>query len=165
MEEKQKKLLEKSKQDELKLAEMKAVVPTQHARTVISSSSSIAPGSSTVLTYVNQVPVQSAVAPSNSPFAAETMAAKSTSRPAPIPSVIPTTSAASIASATEKNQLPTQEQILKEIKVTLEERKKLYSFVSNYEKGLHDLQNGALLPNVRIYEFEAFMCRIRRKKR
>jgi len=142
LEEKHVKLLEKNKQDEAKLAEMKTAMAKAHSKTVINSS--IPLGSSTVLTYANQVPVQSVSAPQNPSFNETLVQSTSIS-----PTVMSTTPA-QVSSATE-NKLPqskiSQEHILKEIQVTLEERKKLQTFVSKYEKGLHDLEKGSLLPN------------------
>ena len=137
-------MVEKRKDEEAKAAEIKATkttpMPTVHPKTIVNSRTP--QGSSTVLTYANQVPVQSVSVSQHPPFV-ETIEKSTT-----IPSVIPTS--AQIPSATENHLLPTQEQILREIKVTLEERKKLCTFVTKYEKGLHDLQNGNMLPNVRM---------------
>lgn len=136
MEEKQVKLMEKSKQDEAMLTEMKA--GSKPACPVSSATSSSG------VTFTNPPLTQS--------YQASKPAENSVNPTTAIPTVIPTPVHVPTA-AENKVSHPeiTQEHILKEIQVTLEERKKLQTYVSKYEKGIQDLEKGtSSLHNVRI---------------
>lgn len=134
------KLLEKCKQDEAVLAEKKLSSPKlpSHSPAIVSS----AP-----LATVTQSPAL--------PTTAKTIAGDSRPAVSSAP-VVSSPPAAKNPEARVKAEI-TQEHILKEIQTTLEERKKLQNYVSKYEKGIQDLENGSSpLHNVSGFTYGLF---------
>lgn len=145
LEEKQVKLIEKSKQDDALLTEIKG--NTKPTCTTTSTTSS-------TVVFTNQSLLQSTSYHVSAPVANSVKPTSAIPPSIPTPVQIPTTTENKI-----KINHPeiTQEHILKEIQVTLEERKKLQTYVSKYEKGIQDLEKGtSVLHNVRTI-FTEFM--------
>lgn len=129
LEEKHVKLLEKHKIEEAAQTEAKLAATAGAKAPVNGLPTQVLP--SIAQTFSSQVAATAAAAAAVMPTTAISTAI---STPAPVT----TTSSSKLS-----QQEITQEHILKEIQVTLEERKKLQTYVSKYEKGLQDLERGS----------------------